>query len=85
MVIYYYARFRQQYKKLPKEIKYKIAAKEAIFKINPFDPRLETHKLHGESVGLLAFSITNKYRVVFDFLNKNIARFYEIGTHDIYN
>jgi hypothetical protein len=37
--------FERHYKKLPKEIKIKSEEKERIFRENPFDPRLKTHKL----------------------------------------
>lgn len=39
--------FNKQYKKLPQEIKEQAKKKEKIFRQNPFDSRLKTHKLHG--------------------------------------
>ena len=44
-------KFIRQFKKLPPEIKKSAIAKEKIFRQNPFDPRLKTHKLQGELDG----------------------------------
>jgi len=84
MKIFYYSKFRQQFKKLPKEVKLIAIKKDKIFRKNPFDPKLKTHKLHGELSEFWAFSINYQYRVVFDFADENAVRFYNIGKHDIY-
>lgn len=78
-------RFERQYGKLSNKVKIAAKKKEPIFLANPFDPRLETHKLHGKDKELWAFSITDKYRIKFIFLNDRSVLFLEIGTHDIYN
>jgi len=77
-------KFERQYKKLSKEIKELAKEKEAIFRINPFDPRLDNHKLHGKDKTAWAFSVTNSYRIKFLFLPGRRVLFLEIGTHDIY-
>jgi mRNA-degrading endonuclease YafQ of YafQ-DinJ toxin-antitoxin module len=41
-------KFKKNYKKLPMHIKLKAEEREKIFVIEPHDPRLETHKLHGK-------------------------------------
>ena len=41
-------RFIKSYKKLHKEIQEKAKVKEAVFRKNPFDKRLKTHKLSGK-------------------------------------
>lgn len=76
--------FEKQYKKLPKDIKDLAKTRELIFRSNPFDPRLETHKLHGKDREAWAFSINKSYRIKFIFLNGGKVLFLEIGTHDIY-
>lgn len=58
--------------------------KEETFKGNPFDPSLDTHKLHGKEKNTWAFSITKSYRIKFIFLKEGTVLFLEIGTHDIY-
>jgi len=84
MQILYLPKFVRQYKKLPIEVKALAIEKEKIFRQNPFDHRLNTHKLHGELKSFWAFSINQRYRIIFDFFNKNTIRFYSIGDHNIY-
>jgi len=48
MKIIYSSKFAREYKKLPKEIKIKAEKQEKIFRLNPFDASLKTHKLFGE-------------------------------------
>lgn len=78
-------KFERQYKKLPKEVKETAKGKEAIFRQNPFDSRLGTHKLHGKEKEVWAFSITQRYRIKFLFLPGGSVLFLEIGKHDIYH
>ena len=60
--------------------------KETLFRQNPFDSRLKTHKLSGALEGFYAFSISNTHRIIFDFAesDSHTARFYQVGTHDLY-
>ncbi len=75
-------KFERQYKKLPLELKDKAKEAEAKFRANPFDARLDTHKLHGKEAPHWAFSITRKYRVKFLSLGNGEVMFVEVGTHD---
>ena len=84
MYILYHSRFTRQFKKLPDDIKTLAEEKESIFKKDSFDPRLKTHKLSGKLIGRYAFSVNFKFRVIFKFEGKGMARFYQIGDHDIY-
>lgn len=77
-------RFRKSYKKLPGEIKEKAKIKESIFRKNPFDKRLKTHKLSGKEKESWAFWVDYSYRIKFIFLTKNEVLFLDIGTHDFY-
>ena len=58
-----------------------------IFKENPFDPRLRTHKIHRLSSLLrrtvYAVDIEANLRVVF-YLDGETVRTVDIGTHEIY-
>ena len=54
----------------------------AIFRVNPFDPRLATHKLSGRMRDWWSFSIDYDVRVVFSFAESDRAFFVDIGTHD---
>ncbi|MDO8474024.1 MAG: hypothetical protein Q7S62_00495 [bacterium] len=48
-------RFRKNYRKLPKRIKERAKQKESIFRGNPFDSGLKTHKLSGKEEGRVGF------------------------------
>lgn len=78
-------KFSRQYRKLPQSIKIAAVKQEAIFRKDPFDPRLGTHKLKGALNGFWSFSITYSYRIIFDFDDDHTIRFYSIGDHDIYD
>lgn len=84
MEIRYSPKFKRQYKKLPKEIKARAEKREVLFRKDPFDSRLKTHKLHGSQDGFMSFSVDYLYRVIFEFSDVDTVVFYEIGTHDIY-
>ncbi len=84
MNILFLPKFVRQFKKLPFEIREAAINKEKIFRKNPFDSRLKTHKLLGELVGFWSFSVTYNYRIIFEFLDDETVRFYTIGNHDIY-
>ena len=71
MKIFYSSKFAREYRKLLLRVKKIAEKKEQIFRKNPFDPRLKTHKLKGSLKGFLSFSINQKYRIIFEFLNSN--------------
>jgi mRNA-degrading endonuclease YafQ of YafQ-DinJ toxin-antitoxin module len=70
MEIFYSSKFLREYKKLSIDIKRSAEKTEKIFRQNPYDPRLKTHKLTGPLNDFWAFSVTHSYR---------------IGSHDIYS
>ena len=76
--------FEKNYKKLPIKIKGKAKRKEKIFRENPFDHRLKTHKLSGKERECWAFWIDYSYRIKFIFLNNKEVLFLDIGLHNIY-
>ncbi len=84
MQITYSPTFRRQYKKLERDIQERAEAREKIFRQNPFDARLETHKLHGRLSDLWSFSITKKVRITFEFGESQTVTFHEVGDHSIY-
>jgi len=85
MKIYYSSKFAKEYKKLPKKIKTLAEEKEKIFRKDPFDPKLKTHKLLGKLKEYYSFSIDYQYRIIFEFNKKDIVWFHSVGTHEIYN
>jgi addiction module RelE/StbE family toxin len=52
-----------------------------LFKNNPFDPKLRTHKLSGKLKDLWSFSIEYDLRVIFSFAEQNKVVFVDIGGH----
>lgn len=84
MKIIYASKFAREYKKLSKEVKLLAEEKEKIFRKNPFNSILDTHKLHGRFKDFWSFSVGFKYQVVFEFEDNNTVYFHSIGDHSIY-
>ena len=84
MKIIYSSKFERQYRKLSVELKTIAKRKEKAFRINLFNPSLETHKLSGNLREFWAFSIDYKNRIIFEFGEDDILLFHSIGDHDIY-
>ena len=85
MKIVYSSKFAREYRKLSLKVKELAEIKEEIFRANPFDSSLKTHKLKGGLRGFWSFSINQKFRIVFEFVNDNEVWFHSIGDHAIYN
>ena len=84
MKIFFTSVFKKSYKKLTTEIKNSAKQKEKIFRKNPFDPRLKTHKLHGKYKNYWSFSISASHRIMFDLVSEDKIIFIDVGSHDIY-
>lgn len=82
--IEYSAHFRRAYRDLDVLVQRKAEQKEILFRKNPFDPMLKTHKLHGKLKDFYSFSIDKRTRVVFRFVSRAKAVFLDIGGHDVY-
>jgi len=84
MKISYSSKFEREYRKLPMSVKRIAETKEDIFRVDPFDARLKTHKLKGGLKDFWSFSIDDKYRIIFEFISKQEVWFHSSGTHAIY-
>lgn len=71
--IEYTEKFLKALKKLPANIIDLAEEKEKIFKENPFNPVLRTHKLVGKEKEHWAFWINYSYRVKFIFIRIGIS------------
>lgn len=80
----YSHRFLKLLSKLPPRIIEQAREKEALFRVNPFEPSLRTHKLSAGEAGCWAFRINYSYRIKFIFITQNEVLFLEVGTHNIY-
>jgi len=76
--------FERHYRKLSKRVKEAAKRRELVFRENPFDSTLRTHKLHGKEKDAYAFWIDYSHRIKFIFLDEETVLFLDIGTHDIY-
>lgn len=85
MKVYYSTKFGKEYRRLPKKIKLAAESKEKLFRENPFSPQLKTHKLTGKLKDYWSFSIDYQYRIIFEFVDKDIVWFHSVGTHAIYD
>lgn len=86
MEIVYTTRFARAYRKLPLSVKREAEKKEQIFRQNPFDHRLKTHQLKGRLAMFWSFSVTYKYRIIFELHRASRERvsFHDVGDHDVY-
>ena len=84
MQIIYSPQFQREYRRLPSAAKDKTEKREKIFRINPFDKRLKTHKLRGRLSELWSFSIDYRYRIIFEFMSEKKVIFHAIGDHSLY-
>ncbi|MDP3784826.1 MAG: type II toxin-antitoxin system mRNA interferase toxin, RelE/StbE family [bacterium] len=83
MKIFYHPRFKDSYALLIASVQGKAERKELIFRKNTFDPRLDTHKLHGRLKDKWSFSVDREYRILFEFDDGDVV-FLDIGDHDLY-
>lgn len=84
MKIIYVPSFTRDSRKLSSEIKSKANKAIEIFKNDPSDPRLRTHKLQGRLCDYWAFSVDYEYRIMFYYGNRDEVFLVSIGNHDIY-
>lgn len=84
ILIGYTPEFFRRLKKLPPDIQEKAFKRIALFRERKNHRNLEVHKLHGIYAGCFSFSVDFRYRVIFEWVTKNEARFYTIGSHAIY-
>ena len=83
--IFFSSSFKRAFKKRikgQKDLEEKFWRRVEIFKTNPRDPRLQTHKLSGELREHWSFTVEYDLRVVFQFASANVAVFQDIGTHN---
>jgi len=84
MNIYYATSYRKAFKKYAQFNKL-VDTKIQIFKDNPFDSGLRTHKLSGSLDGYYSFSVNFSFRILFRFIDPRTVLFIDIGTHGIYH
>ncbi len=76
--------FKRAFKRrIAGDIKYEeqFRTKLELFKNNPFEPKLKTHKLSGKIKDYWSFSVGYDQRIIFYFAEKEKAVFVDIGAH----
>jgi len=81
--VFYSSSFKKSIKKHSSNRR-KIEKTIVKFISNPFDPSLKTHKLTGKLTDYWSFSVDYHIRILFEFIDKKMAGFIDIGTHEIY-
>jgi len=82
--VHYAPHYLKSYGRLPERIKRLQNEKERMFRRNPFEAILRTHKLKGKLAELWSYSVNWQCRVLFRFIDERTVIFYDIGTHEIY-
>jgi addiction module RelE/StbE family toxin len=81
MEIIYSKYFVKQYKKLPKDIQDKFKKRLDIFQNDNQNSILNIHGLRGMYAGKYSFNVTADYRVIFAYMEEDVAMLIDIGTH----
>lgn len=84
ITIVYLPSFVKGFRKLEKSLQAEVVQKTRSFENRAHHKQLEVHKLQGKLAGRWSFSVTQKYRIVFIWEDKQTAVFLAIGDHDIY-
>lgn len=84
MKVYPSSKFTRSLKKLPRRVQERAIERDLLFRTDPFNPRLETHKLHGAKKDEWAYSVDRVYRISFIFLGSETVLYTDIGDHSIY-
>ncbi len=84
IVVKFNSGFEKKYKKYPQKQQKEIWGKIELFKNNPLDPSLNTHKLTGKFKDYWSFSVSYSMRIMFWYLKDGSIGFVDIGGHEIY-
>lgn len=82
--VYYATGFKKALDKLASAEKDRAKNKLQLFRRDPFNPQLKTHKLSGKLQQYWSFSITYQLGILFEFIDKESVGLIDIGTHQIY-
>ena len=85
LTIKFTTNFKKSYTKIIRkkpEAGFDILEKLLLFTINPFNPKLDTHKLKGKYSELWSFTVQYDLRIIFGFESDNSVILVDIGTHD---
>lgn len=75
------AEFKKKLKKASQRLKHRIDERLVIFRLDPQNQILNNHPLHGEYDGHRSIDITGDIRLVYRFVDDQIALLVRFGTH----
>lgn len=81
MIIQYTAKFKKQYKKLPKKFQQQFDEHLRLFVVDPTAPQLRVHPLQGSYRGYWSVNISGDLRALYLKLGEEMIIFALIGTH----
>lgn len=73
--------FDKKFKKVPSIIKNQFKKKIEIFVANPYDIRLNNHRLHGDMQQYRSINITGDYRLIYENQGDDTVVLISIDTH----
>ena len=85
MELKFTSHFKKTYNKLVRrnpECAFDILSALLLFSSDPYNPKLESHKLSGDKKELWSFSVQYDLRIIFVFETSTSVIFINIGTHD---
>ena len=80
MIVKFRQTFIKNLKKVNPKIQNKTYSRIELFKLSPYDIRLNNHALSGKFSGHRSINITGDYRAIF-YEKNEIATFINLGTH----
>ena len=73
--------FNKDFKKLNKELQYKVIERLQIFIVNEFHPLLNNHKLKFDYEGFRSMNVTGDFRIIFRKIDSKLVLLYRVDTH----
>lgn len=84
MRILYTPTFVRQYDCLPASLQEDIRERIAMFRANPRNPSLRTHKLRGALREQWSFRVNYRYRILYMYDDKDTVALVAVGDHSVY-
>lgn len=73
--------FEKRFKKLPPGIKQSFKTRVSVFILDPFNIKLNNHKLHGSLNKYRSININGDYRLIFEEVERDTILLIDVNTH----
>jgi toxin HigB-1 len=84
MEVLYTSGFLREFNKLESSLQAEVDEKIKKFETNSNDRSLKVHKLKGRMKGYWSFSVNYRFRIVFEYDDKQTVALLSVGDHDVY-